>query len=74
MPYREPLTGGRATVLRLLNGLVRVARKQVNLQVDANGNLNRYQRGVYDSIQTERMQYSINLGGTAESSLCPLRF
>lgn len=56
MPYREPLTGGRATELRLLNGLVRVARKQVYLQVDANGNLNRYQRGVYDSIQTERMQ------------------
>lgn len=56
MPYREPLTGGRATVLILLNGLVRVAQKQVFLQVDANGNLNRYQRGVYDSIQTERMQ------------------
>lgn len=28
MPYREPLTGGRAAVQELLNGLVRVAQKQ----------------------------------------------
>ena len=41
--------------------------------VDVNGDPDRYQRGIYDSIQREWVSIDINLGGIAEViSFCPL--
>ena len=53
-----------------MNGLVRVTRNLMG--VDVNGDPDRYQRGVYDSIQKEWV-HCTNLGGIAEvRSFCPL--
>ena len=63
--YREPLVAVNAVTKVIPNGLAREARNRT--RVGAYGGPDRYQKGVYDSIQLEWAIFIVMLGGTAEA-------